>query len=515
IGSVEDGHWVRYQGVDFGDRTESVEIRAASATGGGTIELRDGAPEGALLGTCVVTDTGDWQAWDSFQAQIKPSSGVKTLCLRFKSNHRAASLWYGGVDKEKTVIHAQFPGVNPNEAKIEINVRQTVFYPEKPSVSYLTVRGFILENAAPNWAPPNAEQKAIIGTHWSRGWIIENNTVRYSRCAGVSLGKYGDAWDNKSETAEGYLQTITRALTNGWNKETVGSHVVRKNHIHHCEQAGIVGSMGCAFSTVSGNEIHDIYVHRQYSGAETAGIKFHGAVDMTISNNHIYRCGIFGGLWLDWMAQGTQVSGNLFHDNNGSNLGAEYSNQDILLEVNHGPLLFANNLLLSQHSLWAISQGCAYVHNLFAGTFRGNRPGEESRVTPALKAHSTEMDGLHPNPVGDVRFLNNLFARRGDASLYDKPTLPVGMAGNVFLKGAKPSKQEAAPLLKPDFDPGLTLLEKPDGWHLELTLDQAWRTEQARKPVTSAMLGKAKIPDLPYENPNGTAIRITTDYFGK
>jgi alpha-N-arabinofuranosidase len=88
------------------------------------------------------------------------------------------------------------------------------------------------------------------------------------------------------------------------------------------------------------------------------------------------------------------------------------------------------------------------------------------------------------------------------------------MAGNVFLKGAKPSKHEAAPLLKPNFDPQLKLVEKPDGWYLAITLDKSWATGQTRKLVTTELLGKAKIPDLPFENPDGTLIRIATDYFG-
>ncbi len=32
--------------------------------------------------------------------------------------------------------------------------------------------------------------------------------------------------------------------------------------------------------------------------------------------------------------------------------------------------------------------------------------------------------------------------------------------------------------------------------------------------VTTEMLGKAKIPDLPYEQPDGKPYRIDTDYFG-
>ena len=73
-----------------------------------------------------------------------------------------------------------------------------------------------------------------------------------------------------------------------------------------------------------------------FSGAEMAGIKFHGAIDALDQENHIYQPSV--GLWLDWMAQGTRVSGNLFHDNA----------RDLFVEVDHGPFLVDNNLFLSR-----------------------------------------------------------------------------------------------------------------------------------------------------------------------
>ena len=258
-------------------------------------------------------------------------------------------LWYGQVDDKATTIWAQFKGANPNEQLVEINVRQTVFYPDKPFRDYITVRGFVLKQAATPWAPPTAEQIGLLGTHWSKGWIIENNVISHSICSGIALGKYGDQWDNTStNTAEGYVQTVQRALQNGWNKQTIGHHIVRNNDISHCEQAGIVGSLGAAFSTVSGNAIHDVHVRQLFSGAEMAGIKFHGAIDSVIRSNHLYRT--CRGLWLDWMAQGVQVSGNLFHDN---------LSEDVFVEVNHGPFLVDNNLLLSKTSLLDMSEGGA------------------------------------------------------------------------------------------------------------------------------------------------------------
>jgi len=92
-------------------------------------------------------------------------------------------LWFASVDQKNTTLWAQFKSLDPNVETVEINVRQSVFYPEKPGVNYITVQGFTLEHAATPWAPPTAEQIGLIGTHWSRGWVIESNTIRYSACS--------------------------------------------------------------------------------------------------------------------------------------------------------------------------------------------------------------------------------------------------------------------------------------------------------------------------------------------
>ncbi|MCY3018352.1 MAG: right-handed parallel beta-helix repeat-containing protein [Planctomycetota bacterium] len=409
-------------------------------------------------------------------------------------------LWHAQVDDANTTIRAQFKGINPNEQLVEINVRRTVFYPEKPGMNYITVRGFTMCHAATPWSPPTAEQIGLVGTHWSKGWIIENNVISHSTCVGVTLGKYGDQWDNKGESNDGYIRTIKLARENGWSRDNIGRHIVRNNTISHCEQSGIVGSLGAVFSTVAGNTIHDIHVRGLFGGAEMAGIKFHAAIDVTISGNHIYRT--CRGIWLDWMGQGTRITRNLFHDNS----------QDLFFEVNHGPILVDNNILLSRVKLLSNSQGVAFVHNLMVeGMGVVDQSGNQ---TPLHKPHSTEFAKMHGHPSGDDRYYNNL-VEHGDLSEYDAAKLPVWMSGNVFLKGAKPSKHEAEPLLKPDFDPALKLVEKSDGLCLELAFDKAWIAERTRKLVTTELLGKAVIPDQAYENPDGTPLGIDTDYFGK
>ena len=386
-------------------------------------------------------------------------------------------------------------------------------------------RGFSLRQAATPWAGAMSEQIGLIGTHWSKGWIIENNDVNHSICTGVTLGRYElPKGKMPPATAPGYITSIEYALRDGWSKEKIGGHIVRNNHISHCEKNGIHGSLGGCFSEISGNEIHDIAASGWLKGADIAGVKLLGGIDCGISRNHIYRTR--RGLWLDWMAQGTRISRNLLHDNT--------MEEDAFFEVDHGPILVENNIFLSPVSLHSRSQGTAFVHNLYAGAL--NVFPFDGRKTPFHKPHSTEIAGLHDNPCGDDRYYNNIFVGRpdlnwyptrrlaglsveefakcDDLSAYDSARLPVWMDGNVFLRGSKPCRQEAAPLVKPEFDPGIKLIEKKDGWYLEFTLGTALAEQRARKLVTTGLLGQAAIPNAAYEQPDGAPLAIATDYFG-
>lgn len=409
--------------------------------------------------------------------------------------------WYSQVVGDSTFIWASFES-DPNAKLTEVNVRQTVFYPGETGRDFITVSGFIMRHAATPWAPPTAEQIGLIGTNWSKGWVIENNTVSYSKCVGIALGKYGDEFDNTSaDAAEGYVLTIERARKNGWNKATVGSHLVSGNTISHCEQAGIVGSLGGVFSTITGNTIHDIHVNGLFGGFEMAGIKIHAAIDMEISNNHVYRT--LRGIWLDWMAQGTRVTGNLIH---------ESTDQDLFLEVNHGPTLVDNNLFLSGKNLTIWSSGNAFVHNLIAGSVAIMA---ESRRTPYHIPHSTDIVALHDIPTGDARYYNNILVGNANLGIYDNPDRPVFMGGNVFLGGSRPGRFETNPLSSPGYEHGLKFTQEGDSAYLQIALDKAWRTARSRSIITSEMLGKASVANAPFEQPDGKPISISADYFGK
>ncbi|HPU96436.1 MAG TPA: carbohydrate-binding protein [Candidatus Hydrogenedentes bacterium] len=509
VGYIKAGNWLLYDETDFGPSCDTLTLRVASATQGGIVEIRLDGPDGKKLGECRVPHTGDWQRWRNRKAQISPIFGRQRLCFVFRpgaedTRELDAPLWYAEVAPEATTLWAQFPGADPNTETVEINVRRAVFYPSRTGINYLTVRGLAMRHAATNWAPPTAEQVGLIGTNWSKGWIIEDNEISHSVCSGIALGKHGDEFDNTSaNTAEGYVETIHRAIARGWSKENIGSHTVRRNHISHCEQTGIVGSMGAVFSVIEQNHIHHIHVRELFTGAEMAGIKLHGAIDVILRNNHIHdTC---RGLWLDWMAQGARVSGNVFHRN-------RY--EDLFLEVNHGPALVDHNLFLSPVNLLTVSRGIAYAHNLFAG--RTNIARYDARLTPYHKAHSTELAGMHDNICGDDRYYNNLFIGPSDLTLYDHEScLPVYMGGNAYLNGAVPAKKETDPLVLSEEVPVPAVDVQPDGTAtLRLVLPEACLAPAGRALVTTDLLGNASVPGLPYEQPDGSPYRLDRDLLG-
>ncbi|MBM4093627.1 MAG: hypothetical protein FJ276_30100 [Planctomycetes bacterium] len=91
--------------------------------------------------------------------------------------------------------------------------------------------------------------------------------------------------------------------------------------------------------------------------------------------------------------------------------------------------------------------------------------------------------------------------------MYDNKELPLQTGGNVYLNGAKPYAKEASPLVLAGIDPGLKLVEE-DG-RTVIQFDGFPELDNARTTlVTTALLGWARIPELPFENPDGSALAV-------
>ncbi|MDO5338010.1 MAG: right-handed parallel beta-helix repeat-containing protein [Eubacteriales bacterium] len=487
-------------------------------------------------------------------------------------------------ENDETILYANFHDKDPNKENVEISVRRTCFYPSKEHVSYITLSGFKVSKAATQWAPPTAYQEGMVGPHWSKGWIIEDCEIYESKCSGISLGKYLQPendnkwlkWKYKDGT-QTERDCICQASYEGWNKENIGSHIVRNCDIHDCGQTGIVGHLGGVFSIIEGNHIHHINNKQNLAGAEIGGIKMHAAIDTIIRGNHIHNC--TRGLWLDWQAQGTRVTGNLFHDNClpvdfKVNAGAFNSvGEDIFVEVSHGPTLIDHNLLLSDRALKLAAQGIAVIHNLIFGSLVSVGIGTDNgapdlpspRYTPYHKAHGTEVAGFMTILHGDMRFYNNIFVQKAirpcmqaladimgkDGNKWDDCNvmagtfpyngypcfeewssrfegycgmgadtgnlyydhLPVWAFGNLYYNGARPWEKEAEAFEDTKNQVTLSLERTEDGWYLRTNLYDIM-PESKVGILSTEKLGMAFEPEQKYENPDGSPITFCMDYFG-
>ena len=487
--------------------------------------------------------------------------------------------WYTEQDGDTTVIYANFQGHNPNEEKVDINVRRNCFMPSKTGVDYITFSGFDVNKAATTWAPPAAYQDGMVGPHWSKGWIIEDCEISNSKCCGISLGKYYDPendhyFTNKHVKSPTQMErdAVCRGQYHGWLKEKVGSHIVRRCHIHHCEQAGIVGRMGCVFSIIEDNHIHHINNMQQLGGAEISGIKFHAAIDVTFRRNHIHHSTM--GIWCDWQAQGTRITQNLLHDNHAPEGSTKAEGammcQDIFVEVGHGPTLIDNNVMLSKAGLRIATEGVACVHNLILGAFTAVGGGTDNtvnglnqpRYTPYHIRHRTEVAGFMSILHGDDRFYNNIFvqnwpvkkteakedmgfkmednqevgtrvfdeyptyeewiswfemdkpANMGELAQYHFSHLPVWVNGNAYFNGAKPCKNEKSNLVDETNKVTVELVEKDGHYYLKTNVYDLLG-DFKDGIITSDILGYAFEPEQRFENPDGTAITFNEDYLGE
>jgi len=474
----------------------------------------------------------------------------------------------------ETIFYANFKGKDPNKEKIEISVRRNCFMPSENGINYITVSGFNITKAATTWAPPAAYQDGMIGPHWSKGWIIEDCEISNSRCCGISLGKYYDEENdmyffNKHVKSPTQMErdAVCRGQYHGWLKENIGHHIIRRCNVHHCEQTGIVGRMGGIFSTIEDCHIHHICNSSQLGGAETAGIKLHAAIDVTIRRNNIHNC--IMGVWLDWEAQGARITQNLMYDNHLPDgvvrgQGAMF-NTDVFIEVGHGPTLIDNNLLLSKVSITIPSEGIAVVHNLILGGFSLINSGvdnvvngqREPRYTPYHIRHRTEVAGFMTILHGDDRIYNNIFVQKypvqdpsltpqqsdymvvGTAPFDIFPTyeewvkpfeaegdpdmgalaeshfghLPVWVEGNAYFNGASICKHESKYLNDTKSEVDINL-ECVDGAPVIKTNLYELLGDFKDAVITSDTLGKAFEPEQRFENPDGTSITFDQDYFG-
>lgn len=440
-------------------------------------------------------------------------------------------VWYTKVEKDITTIYVNFHDYNPNNEVTEINVRKSAFRPFKMHTNYITIRNFEIANVATQWSPPTAAQTGMIDTHWSKGWIIENNTLYNAVCSAIAIGKEistGDNLNTYRKDKPGYqyqIETVFKAVNSDWNKETIGSHIVRNNVIHDCGQNAVVGHLGSAFSKIYNNHIYNIGNKREFFGYEIAGIKLHAAIDTQVYNNYVHNCSL--GMWFDWQTQGTRISKNIFNDNT----------RDLFVEVSSGPYIVDNNILTADYALDNHAQGGAYVNNIINGEIVHRLMLD--RATPYHVAHSTLIAGFAPVYGGDDRFFNNIFIgqegipnvgteiyngyntslsefkeavakEEGDHESFHKIKQPVYIEDNAYFNKANQFNREDRNFINENVNLDLSIVEEGNDVYLNISIPESF-IEFKGKVYDTETLPKVRIVDADFEDENGNSLTLNTD----
>ena len=472
IGYVTPGSTAVYAGFP---KAKAFTLHYSSAFEG-RAEFHDGTVTGPVLGAVELPGTSGWKNYVDVDVALDRAPETGRLAMVFdhgafygKRPYVGSYLLQAGM--AAGTIVADFKD-DPNDGKTELVVRPCCFYPILEGRDYLRLEGLVFRDAGPNWAGPHAEQLALVGTNWSKGWTIEDCEISGSPCAGISLGKHGDEFDNYSDNSQRYTEAIERAIRHGVDK--VGHHTVRRCRIRSCDQAGICGSLGAMFSTIENCDIGYCHWNANFNGCENACIKIHAAVDVLIRNNDLHHAGRFGAIWLDWMAQGTRVTGNFIHDLAISDATAW--NGGIFVEVSHGPVIIDNNVILANPSVTALgSQSIACVGNVLSGKFISV---DNERRTPIWEPHSAKLrEMLNDCGGGDHRCYNNVMAYEPPA---DGKKYPNFAADNVVVP--------------------------PENWTIAPGRRYSVKNAPAPafKPVDTARLGKNALGHQAFENRDGT-----------
>ncbi|MET7921524.1 glycoside hydrolase family 16 protein [Streptomyces avermitilis] len=93
IGSLGNGDWALYKGVDFGS-TAAKQFYARVASGAaagvsGLVEVRLDSRTGSPVGSFSVANTGGWQGWKTVPANISSVTGTHDVYLTFTSGQSA------------------------------------------------------------------------------------------------------------------------------------------------------------------------------------------------------------------------------------------------------------------------------------------------------------------------------------------------------------------------------------------------------------------------------------------
>ncbi|MEM8782220.1 MAG: carbohydrate-binding protein [Planctomycetota bacterium] len=82
VSSINNGDWLRFDGVNFGpDGVTGFSVSAASGSFGGTLEIRLGSLSATPIVTLAIGRTGGWNTFQSYYASLEPLVGIHDVFI--------------------------------------------------------------------------------------------------------------------------------------------------------------------------------------------------------------------------------------------------------------------------------------------------------------------------------------------------------------------------------------------------------------------------------------------------
>jgi arabinoxylan arabinofuranohydrolase len=96
VTDISNGDYIKVRSVNFNRGAKTFEACVTSASAGGSIEIRLGAVDGTLLGTCNVKNTGGLQNWNIQSTNVRQVNGIHDVYFVFKGseNHLFNFDWW-------------------------------------------------------------------------------------------------------------------------------------------------------------------------------------------------------------------------------------------------------------------------------------------------------------------------------------------------------------------------------------------------------------------------------------
>jgi len=227
VAYIEDGDWIGFADVNFGDGATVFTARAASKTSGSTIKIKlDDYESGTTIGTCSITNTGAFQSYVNCSCDITKTSGTHDLYLAFEGGDSyLLNLNYFSFEAEdvETIATLTKHGGGSSTQSIAFGNAISDFYYSWTNASTVTVTG--MPDGITTTLDTNEQTVSFTGTP------IETGTFAFII---TTVGA------DENATNSG---TIT--VTSSTSKETI---IIQENETGFCSIDGTIDNNNSGYS---------------------------------------------------------------------------------------------------------------------------------------------------------------------------------------------------------------------------------------------------------------------------